>query len=765
MTTPYGCQRGSPGSAGRSAPGSRTSGWPSSCPSRIELVRFVGVSMVLHCHIRPRVNKTLMASASHVNGAGLPCRPVPREPRRVVAVPSTLTRSTTSHSLPRQAHQLITSVNRGSSRRIGANPLLLRCDTDKPVRIGPFRFSYALDVTSGSPRVQRKLAAILAADVVGSSRLMESDEESVVLELYRRRGLIDDIVRSHHGRVFGGAGDSMIAEFASPVEAVRCALDTQHELERRNEDLPEGRRLVFRIGVNLGDVIVDGDNLMGDGVNVAARLEGLAPPGGFTISEAIYEQIRGKVEIPLVPAGEHHVRNIERPIRVWQWLPANTDDVASPSRDGSAPGPSVAVLPFVNMSGDVEQEYFSDGITEDLITDLSKISGMFVPARNSSFTFKGKPVSPERIGNELGVNHILEGSVRKAGNRVRITAQLIDAHTGGHIWADRFDRDLTDVFALQDEITHRIVESLRVTLLPGEREAIERVQTESVDAYTSYLLGRQFFRGHSRTGYEVAKRMFQAAIDQDPLYARAWAGVADCDSFLYLEYYLTDEITSILEASARAIELDPDLAEAHASRGLALYTVDRLDEAEEEFQIALRLDPNLYEGHYFYARSLFSQGRMDQAADHFLRASEILPNHFEAPIFLMQLYGDLGREEEAREIGKLGFERAEQELAVRPENVRARYLGAGYLMASGDRERAVEWIDRALAIAPDDFLTQYNAACVLAKVGDTARALDLLESALPKMHNEIRGWVQHDSDLDSLRELPRFTALIESIGG
>ena len=612
--------------------------------------------------------------------------------------------------------------------------------------------------------VERKLAAILAADVVGSSRLMEVDEETAVEELNSRRELLSGLVTSHHGRVFGGAGDSLVAEFASAVEAVRCALDAQHELERRDRDVAEESRMRFRIGINLGDVIIDGDNLMGDGVNVAARLEGLSPPGGFSVSESIHEQIRGKVEIPLEPAGEHQVRNIERPIRVWQWSPNVHVGHGQPEPGTRSRGPSVAVLPFVNMSGDVEQEYFSDGITEDLITDLSRISGLFVPARNSSFTFKGQAVSPDQVANDLGVEHILEGSVRKAADRVRITAQLIDARTGGHIWAERFDRDLTDVFALQDEITERIVESLRVSLLPEERAAIERVQTENVEAYKSYLLGRQFFRSHSRSGYEVAKRMFQTAIDQDPEYARAWAGVADCDSFLYLEYYLTEEIDAILESSARAIELDPDLSEAHASRGLALYTVDRLDEAEEEFQRALRLDPSLYEAHYFYARSLFSQGRMEEAADHFKQASDILPDHFEAPIFLMQLYRGLGRDQEGLAIGKVGFETAEKELTIRPENVRARYLGAGYLMAAGDLERAREWIDRALAIAPDDFLTQYNAACVLAIAGDTERAMDLLEGALPKMHNEIRGWVKNDSDLDNLREMPRFRALIESIG-
>ncbi len=265
------------------------------------------------------------------------------------------------------------------------------------------------------------------------------------------------------------------------------------------------------------------------------------------------------------------------------------------------------------------------------------------------------------MARELGVRHVLEGSVRKSGSRVRITAQLIDNTTGGHLWAERYDRDLTDVFAVQDEITNKIVQSLRVSLLPAEKEAIEKVPTENVEAYNFYLLGRQFFARHSRTNYEVAKRMFEKAIELDPNYARAWAGVADCESFLY-NFYTTSPVERILDASAKAIELDPDLAVAHVSRAVALSIVDRLDEAEHEFQTAFRLDPELFEAHYFFARACFAQGRMAEAAQSFQRASEIRPDDFESPAFLDEAYRALGRPEEAEEAGRIGFQRIEVEL-------------------------------------------------------------------------------------------------------
>jgi adenylate cyclase len=425
---------------------------------------------------------------------------------------------------------------------------------------------------------------------------------------------------------------------------------------------------------------------------------------------------------------------------------------------------SIAVLPFNNMSGDTEQEYFSDGITEDIITDLSKVSGLFVVARNTAFTYKGKAVKVQDVSRELDVRFVLEGSVRKAGSRVRVTGQLINGETGGHVWADRYDRDLTDIFAIQDEITHAIVEQLKVRLLPQERQSIAQAPTDNIEAYTYYLRGRQFFHRHSKSYYQLARRMFTKAVELDPMYARAYAGIADCDSFLFLHYHVDIAIDTILATSAQALALDAGLAEAHASRGLALSLAENYDEAMTEFERAIALDPNLFEAHYFMARACFAQNKMDQAAALFERAATLRPDDYQALAMLRMIYPSIGRESEIPAIARKAIERAERELTLHPENPRPAYLGAGCLLSLGESDRAREWLGRAMAIDPDDVLTQYNIACVLAQLRDHDKAFDLLERLLPHANHETKSWIKHDSDFDSLRALPRYQKVLELIG-
>src|SRR6266496_3307761 len=610
--------------------------------------------------------------------------------------------------------------------------------------------------------MERRLTAILAADVVGYSRLITIDEAGTLAALKSlRKNLVDPKISEHNGRIFKLTGDGILIEFPSVVSAVACAVDIQSAMRTRNAT-ETASRIEFRIGVNLGDIIVEEGDIFGDGVNLAARLESIAPVGGIAVSQSVRDHVGKRLDLAFEDMGERRLKNIEAPIRVY------SISVARPSSDGAASAgqerPSIAVLPFVNMSGDPEQEYFSDGITEDIITDLSKVSGLFVVARNTVFTYKGKTVEVPEVAKRLGVNFILEGSVRKAGSRVRVTGQLIHGKDGGHVWADRYDRDLTDIFAIQDEITHAIVEQLKVKLLPQEKKSIGQMPTANVEAYTYYLRGRDFFHRHSKRYFELARRMFLKAVELDPRYARAYAGIADCDSFLFLWYREDIAIDSILDTSAKALALDDKLAEAHGSRGLALSLLRDYEQATAEFEQAIALDPNSYETHYLYARASFAQGNLKRAAALFERAAEIKPDDYQSVCLLIQVYRSLGRDQESKEAARKGVKLAEGELALHPEDPRPAHLGIAALLELGENDRAREWISRALAIDPDDPLTQYNLACGYTHLGDFDEAFDLLERSLPRAGPEIREWIKHDSDFDRLRDHPRYQKILELIG-
>jgi len=615
--------------------------------------------------------------------------------------------------------------------------------------------------------MERRLTAILAADVVGYSRLMGVDEAGTLGGLKAvRTELVDDKIAEHQGRIVKLTGDGILVEFPSVVSAVACAAEIQSGMLHRNADVPQNRRIEFRIGINLGDVIVEGEDIFGDGVNVAARLESIAEPNGIAISHSVRDHVGNRLDLTFEDIGEQTLKNIEKPVRVYR-VSLNHPKLGKRENGGRHPQesekPSIAVLPFNNMSGDPEQEYFSDGITEDIITDLSKVSGLFVVARNTAFTYKGKPVKVQQVAQDLGVSFVLEGSVRKAGARVRVTGQLINGTNGGHVWAERYDRDLTDIFAIQDEITHAIVEELKVKLLPQEKKSIGQTPTDSVEAYTYYLRGRQFFHRHSKPYYELARRMFAKAAELDPLYARAYAGIADCDCFLFLHYNVEVPIERILATSAKALDLESGLAEAHASRGLALSLDKQYDEAMAELEKAVALDPSLFEATYFYARANFAQGKLDRAAALFERAAEIKPDDYQSSILLTQIYRSLGRNQEIQNAARIGLERAEREVAAHPENPRPAYLGAAALIELGEMERAREWLSRALAIDPDDVLTQYNVACLYCLMGEPEPALELLESLLPHANHETKAWIKHDSSFEPLRGNPRFEKLLELI--
>ena len=610
--------------------------------------------------------------------------------------------------------------------------------------------------------MERRLTAILAADVVGYSRLMGADEAGTLAALKAvRTELIDGKIAQHQGRIVKLTGDGILAEFPSVVNALACASEVQRGVRERNTDVPQNRRIEFRVGVNVGDVIVEGDDIYGDGVNVASRLESVADPGGITVSQAVRDHVGNRLDLAFEDRGEQKLKNIEKPVRVYSVIleDANIGNMTSMKQDR----PSIAVLPFTNMSGDPEQEYFSDGITEDIITDLSKVSGLSVIARHSSFSYKGKPLKVQQIGRELGVDFMLEGSVRKAGARVRVTGQLVNCKKGSHVWAERFDRDLTDIFAIQDEITHAIVEQLKVRLLPQEREAVEQIPTENIEAYTYCLRGRDFYRRYIKHYLQLGRRMFAKAVELDPLYARAYAGMADCDSFLRYYYRFDISTDSILALADKALSLDEALPEVHASRGFALLLAHRPDEAVAEFERAIALDPSSFEAHYLYGRLCHGQGKMEKTAALFERAAEINPDDLNVPTFLTHVYRSLGRDEARQRWARRTVEIAERQLALYPDDARPPCMGIEGLIELGETNRAREWISRALALEPDDPTVQYNVACGLTKLGELEWALDLLEHSLRNAPPEMISWVKHDADLDSLRNHPRYQEILELI--
>jgi adenylate cyclase len=542
-------------------------------------------------------------------------------------------------------------------------------------------------------RVERRLAAILAADVAGYSRLMGVDEEGTLAALKAcRREIIDPKLAEHRGRIVKTTGDGALVEFASAVDAVRCAMEIQRSMTESNADVSEDRRIEFRIGINVGDIIIDEGDIYGDGVNIAARIEATAEPGGISISEDAWRQVQGKVEANFVDAGEQNLKNIARPVRIYRLDLAPKQAAASkvPRPTLALPEkPSIAVLAFNNMSGDPEQEYFSDGISEDIITDLSKLSELHVIARNSSFTYKGKPIDVKQVGRDLGVHYVLEGSVRKAGNRVRVTGQLIDATSGAHIWADRFDRDLTDIFAVQDELAREIIAALKIKLSEAEKALIVSNGTTNVAAHDFFLRGRElmFANKRDRETFKQSTACFRRAIELDPNYAAPYAGLGmaygldyqnhwsdtseksldeaerlvnesiakdDKDAFAHyvaavVYIWKRDHERSAHEAD-RALSLNPNYALAINARGLAHIYAGEPAKAVPYIEKAIRLDPAQQLYRHFLGTAYFVAGNYETAAVVFKDRIAMTPSTDLSRAFLASALGHLGRVEEARQI-------------------------------------------------------------------------------------------------------------------
>ena len=424
---------------------------------------------------------------------------------------------------------------------------------------------------------------------------------------------------------------------------------------------------------------------------------------------------------------------------------------------------SIAVLPFSNMSADAENEYFTDGMAEEIINALSKIQTLRVTSRTASFAFRGKSEDIAEIGQKLKVSTFLEGSVRRMGNRIRVTAQLVNVADGYQLWSERYDREMEDIFAIQDDISQAIVKALRVILTEDEKKAIEKTRKVNVEAYDYYLRGRQFIHQHSRKDLETARKMFRRAIEIDPDYALAHAGLADCSSILYMKVDARESnLTQGDAASRKALELDPDLAEAHVARGLAVSLRKQFDEAEREFETAMKLDPKLFEAAYYFARARISQGRFAEAAKLFERACVLRPEDYQAPSFLAQAYMSLAMPAECEAAYRRTVRLVEDRLELVPDDARACVLGAAACAILGDVNRAVELSRHALAIDPDDPMLLYNVACTYAQLNNANDALDCLESAVDKGYGH-KEWIEHDTDFDSIRETPRFKAILQTM--
>ena len=491
-------------------------------------------------------------------------------------------------------------------------------------------------------RAERRLAAILATDVVGYSRMMGGDEEGTLAALKSlRKSLIDPKIAEYRGRVVKTTGDGALVEFASTFDAVRCAIDIQRVMPERNADIPPGRKIEFRIGINVGDIIVDGDDIFGDGVNVAARLESISEPGGICISDVVHQQVSGRVEALFDDLGDQNLKNIARPVRAYR-IALKEAQAAPPAASTAAAAfatpdmPSIAVLPFQNMSGDAEQDHFCDGLVEDIITTLSKLAGLRVIARNSSFVYKGRSIDVREAAKQLGVRYVLEGSVRKSGNRIRITAQLIDAKDGAHLWAERYDRAIDDIFAIQDEITLVLATEMQVKLTEGEQARLRYTTTHNVEAWTFWVRGVASFRqAVTKENNASALLCWEKALALDPTSAplNAMLGFIHCLDARF--GWWDDRETAIIKARAyadRALQLDPNNADGHIALGLLFWLRGQYDEAIYNARKAVQLAPGSTDVAELASFILTPSGSPEEGLVLIQKATTLSPNH--PPMYL-----------------------------------------------------------------------------------------------------------------------------------
>jgi adenylate cyclase len=614
------------------------------------------------------------------------------------------------------------------------------------------------------------LVALWFADIAGYSERAAEDECGALQLIEILQALSRDAVQRYKGRVVKFMGDAVLAEFPSTKSAVHAATALSEQYAKQSAGT--GRAHNLRIGIHIADVAVGADgDLYGDGVNAAARIQQAAEPGQVVLSQDVWRQLRGRTELQFESLGDRSLKGVGS-IRLYvvtvkepaiRRQPSSAEsEIAQSVEERKARIRSIAVLPFADLSPERDQEYFSDGIAEEILNALTKVDNLHVPARTSCFAFRGASVDAREIGKRLGVETLLEGSIRKAGNRVRISVQLIDARNGYHLWSERFDRELEDIFAIQDEIAHSVLNTVGLSLTQREERRLLKPSTTNVQAYEFYLRGRKFFHQWTRQSIEFARQMFERAIELDPNFAAAWAGLATAHLHLAGWGGGKSDFEGARKASSRALELDPELAEAHVAAGQGFSMAQRHADATAAFERAIEFDPTLFDAYYYYARSCFKAGDLEKSLRLFRQARCVRPEDYQPSALIALVLTQLGRHGEARRADELALDAINKSLELNLDDARAYSLGAGILARLGEIERAKRWDERAMSLAPDDDAILYNVASHLALFGEKEKALDALERAVEA---GLAGgdWIKHDPDWERLRGDPRLDAILNRI--
>src|SRR5438034_1150584 len=613
-----------------------------------------------------------------------------------------------------------------------------------------------------------RLVAVWFADVAGYSARAAEDESGALQLIEILQTLSRETVQRYEGRIVKFIGDAVLAEFPSTALAVQAAAALSRAYSE--QAVASGQAHSLTVGVHVGDVAVSSEgDLYGDAVNAAARIQEAAEPGQVVVSQDVWRQLRGRREFCFEPLGDRSLKGVG-PTSLYVAIVQDSGIRSPPdipqgneSKEETKKGiRSLGVLPFADLSAERDQEYFGDGIAEEILNALAKVGALHVAARTSCFAFRGTSIDVREIERRLGVEALLEGSIRKAGNRVRITVQLIDARNGYQLWSERFDREIDDIFAIQDEIARSVIDALGLSLTQREERRFLKASTKNVEAYEFYLRARKLFQQWTRQSIELAREMFERAIELDPHFAAAWAGLATAHVYLFSWGGRDPDLQKAHDASTRALELDPELADAHVAAGQSFSMEQRYVEAAAEFEKAIELDPTLFDAYYYYARSCFKAGDLDKALKLFEKAQSIRPEDYQSYCHVSLVMRELGRRDEAGRTDHLALESIKKYLELNPDEARAYSLGAGVLARLGEVERAKQWNERAMSLAPDDDAILYNASCVFAVLGEEDQALAGLQRAIEA---GLAGgdWVSHDPDWERLRDNPRFQTLVQRL--